>query len=70
MLQALVVVIFAGLGSVKGTIYAAYIVGFIGSAVSIYWHSAYALPLLYIVILVVLVVRPNGIAGKPQEARL
>lgn len=70
MLQALVVVIFAGLGSVKGTIYASYIVGFISSAVSIYWQSAYALPFLYIVILVVLVVRPNGIAGKPQEARL
>jgi branched-chain amino acid transport system permease protein len=70
MLQALIVVIFGGLGSVKGTIYASYIVGFMSSAVSIYWSSTYALPLLYFVILVVLVVRPNGIAGKPQEARL
>ncbi len=70
LLQALIVVIFAGLGSVRGTIYAAYIIGFIQSAVSIYWNSAYALPVLYLVILVVLVVRPNGIAGKPQEARL
>ncbi len=63
-------VIFAGLGSVKGTIYAAYIIGFVEAAVSIYWSSTYALPILYVVILVVLVVRPNGIAGKPQEARL
>lgn len=70
LLQALIVAIFAGLGSVKGTIYAAYIIGFIQSAVSIYWNSAYALPVLYVVILAVLVVRPNGIAGKPQEARL
>ncbi len=70
MLQALIVVIFGGLGSVKGTIYASYIVGSVSSAVSIYWQSAYALPLLYVLILVVLVVRPNGIAGKPQEARL
>lgn len=70
LLQALIVAIFAGLGSVRGTIYAAYIIGFIQSAVSIYWNSAYALPVLYFVILVVLVIRPNGIAGKPQEARL
>jgi branched-chain amino acid transport system permease protein len=70
LLQALIVVIFAGLGSVKGTIYASYIIGFLSSAVAIFWSSAFALPVLYIVILVVLVVRPNGIAGKPQEARL
>jgi branched-chain amino acid transport system permease protein len=70
LLQALIVVIFAGLGSVKGTIYASYIIGFLSSAVAIFWSSAFALPVLYIVILIVLVVRPNGIAGKPQEARL
>ena len=70
LLQSLIVVIFAGLGSVKGTIYAAYIIGFIQSAVSIYWGTAYALPVLYVVILVVLVIRPYGLAGKPQEARL
>ena len=70
LLQSLIVVIFAGLGSVKGTIYAAYIIGFIQSAVSIYWGSAYALPVLYLIILIVLVIRPYGLAGKPQEARL
>lgn len=70
LLQSLIVVIFAGLGSVRGTIYAAYIIGFIQSAVSIYWSTAYALPVLYLTILVVLVIRPYGIAGKPQEARL
>lgn len=70
LLQSLIVVIFAGLGSVRGTIYAAYIIGFIQSAVSIYWSTTYALPVLYVIILVVLVIRPYGLAGKPQEARL
>ena len=70
LLQSLIVVIIAGLGSVRGTIYAAYIIGFIQSAVSIYWGSAYALPMLYLIIVVVLVIRPYGLAGKPQEARL
>lgn len=70
LLQALIVAIFAGLGSIRGTIIAAYIIGFIQAAVSIYWSSTYALPVLYAVILMVLVIRPYGIAGKPQEARL
>lgn len=70
LLQALIVVIFAGLGSVRGTIYAAFVIGAIQAVVSIYWSSTYALPVLYLVIVVVLAVRPYGIAGKPQEARL
>ncbi|MFC6234123.1 branched-chain amino acid ABC transporter permease [Leucobacter soli] len=70
LLQALIVAIFAGLGSTKGTIIAAYIIGFVQAAVSIFWTSTYALPVLYALIVVVLIVRPYGIAGKPQEARL
>lgn len=70
LLQAMIVAIFAGLGSVRGTIIAAYVIGFVQAVVSIYWSSTYALPVLYAVILVVLLVRPWGIDGKPQEARL
>ena len=70
LLQALIVVIFAGLGSVRGTVIAAYIIGFVQAAVSIFWSSTFALPVLYAIIVVVLIVRPYGIAGKPQEARL
>lgn len=70
LLQAMIVAIFAGLGSVRGTIIAAYIIGFVQAAVSIFWSATYALPVLYGVILVVLLVRPWGIAGKPQESRL
>jgi branched-chain amino acid transport system permease protein len=70
LLQALIIVIFAGLGSVKGTLYAAYVIGFVSSAVGIFISSTYALPVLYTVIVALLIVRPNGIAGRPQEVRL
>lgn len=70
MLQALIVAIFAGLGSTRGTIIAAYIIGFVQAAISIFWSSTYAMPVLYALIVVVLIARPYGIAGKPQEARL
>jgi branched-chain amino acid transport system permease protein len=70
LLQALIVAIFAGLGSTKGTLIGAYIIGFIQAAVSVFWSSTYALPVLYAIIVIVLIIRPYGIAGKPQEARL
>lgn len=70
LLQALIIVIFAGLGSVKGTLYAAYIIGFVSSGVGIFLSSTYSLPVLYAVIVGLLIVRPNGISGRPQEVRL
>jgi branched-subunit amino acid ABC-type transport system permease component len=70
LLQALIVAILGGLGSVRGTVYAAFVIALVQSVVAVTIGSTWALPILYAVILVVLVVRPYGLAGKPQEARL
>jgi branched-chain amino acid transport system permease protein len=70
LLVALIVVIFGGLGSLPGTIYAAYAIGLIQSAVSVELGTAWSFPVLYAVILAVLVFRPHGLAGRPSEARL
>ncbi|MDQ3867009.1 MAG: branched-chain amino acid ABC transporter permease [Actinomycetota bacterium] len=70
LLIALIVVIFGGLGSLPGTIYAAYTIGLIQSSVSVELGSQWSFPVLYAVILTVLVVRPHGLAGRPSEARL
>jgi branched-chain amino acid transport system permease protein len=70
LLEALIVVIFGGLGSLPGTIYAAYAIGLIQAAVSVLIATTWSLPILYAVIIVILLVRPHGLAGKPSEARL
>jgi branched-chain amino acid transport system permease protein len=70
LLYALIVVIFGGLGSLPGTVYAAYAIGFIQAAVSVLIATTWAVPILYGVILLVLVLRPHGLAGRPSEARL
>ncbi|AXI80583.1 branched-chain amino acid ABC transporter permease [Peterkaempfera bronchialis] len=70
LLLAMIVAILGGLGSVRGTIWAAYVIGLIQSVVSVYWSVTWSLPMLFAVIVVVLVVRPFGLDGKPQEARL
>lgn len=70
LLIALIVVILGGLGSLQGAIVAAYAIGLIQAAASVYVSTTWALPILYGVIVLVLVFRPQGIAGRSMEARL
>ncbi len=70
MIIALLVTIFGGLGSVKGTIVAAYLIGLLESSVQVYLGGALALPVLFLFIIVVLIVRPNGLFGVAEAQRL
>ena len=70
LLKALIVAIFGGLGSVRGTIAAAYIIGLLEALISLYFGVKWSLPLLFVVIIAVLLFRPTGLYGKPDEARL
>jgi len=70
LLEALIVVIFGGLGSLSGTLYAAYAIGLIQATAEVVVGTTWSLPILYAIILLVLVVRPHGLRGTPSEARL
>jgi branched-chain amino acid transport system permease protein len=70
LLEALIVVIFGGLGSLPGTLYAAYAIGFIQSTAVVTIGTTWTLPVLYGIILLVLIFRPYGLKGNPSEARL
>jgi branched-chain amino acid transport system permease protein len=70
LLEALIVVIFGGLGSLPGTVYAAYAIGLIQATAEVIVGTTWSLPILYGVILLVLIVRPYGLLGRPSEARL
>jgi branched-chain amino acid transport system permease protein len=70
MIQALIVTIFGGLGSVRGTIVAAYVVGTLGSFLQVYLGASWALPGVFLFIILVLIVRPNGLFGLAEARRL
>ena len=70
MLTAIVVVVFGGLGSIKGAIAAAYIIGFVQAAVSVIFGVKWAMPALFLFLIIVLIFRPYGLYGKPDEARM
>ena len=70
MMTAIVVVVFGGLGSIKGTIIAAYIVGFIQAFVALTIGIKWSLPVLFAFMIVVLIFRPYGLYGESQQKRI
>jgi branched-chain amino acid transport system permease protein len=64
LVKALVVAIFGGLGSLGGTIGAAYVIG-MAEAVSVFFIGLYWTPaILFGMMILVLLVRPTGLFGK------
>ncbi|TWG95958.1 branched-chain amino acid transport system permease protein [Mesorhizobium sp. J18] len=64
LVKALIIVIFGGLGSLSGTILAAYVMGIVEAAltyfVGIYWTPS----IIFVLLIVVLLLRPQGLLGK------
>ena len=68
--KALVVTIFGGLGSIKGTIWAAYIIGVMEAFLIVYLGAGFALPVLFLFMILMLVIRPSGLFGLGEIQRL
>lgn len=64
LLFALICTVIGGLGSFGGTIIAAYIVGLSQSAISFWIGGQWVFPILFGGLMLFLVIRPEGIAGK------
>ena len=61
--KAFVITVLGGLGSVKGTLYAAIIMGMVEVFVTYILGAVWALPIFIGVLLLVLIVRPKGLFG-------
>ena len=70
LLKAIIVAIFGGLGSTRGTIVAAFAIGLVEAFASLYLGAKFALPVLFAVVFVALTIRPYGLFGLSQETRL
>jgi branched-chain amino acid transport system permease protein len=70
MIQALIVTIFGGLGSIRGALVAGFVLGVFESFVEVFYGVAWALPGVFILIIVMLIARPNGLFGIGEVRRL
>ena len=63
MVKGFVIVSFGGLGSTMGTIYAAMILGVVEAIATLYFGAMWVWPIWFVIFLVTLLLRPQGIAG-------
>jgi branched-subunit amino acid ABC-type transport system permease component len=70
MLKSFIICIFGGLGNIRGTLYAALIIGITESLVSLFLGVRFALPAMFGLIIVVLIFRPYGLFGQREVVRL
>jgi len=61
---AIIIVVLGGLGSVKGAILGGFILGFVGFAVSTYVDPGFMFSIFYLIVLVLLIIRPKGLLGR------
>ncbi len=67
LLKALIVVVFGGISSISGPIFAAYLIGFFEAACSYYFGLYWTPALLFAVLILTLMVRPEGIFANQSR---
>jgi branched-chain amino acid transport system permease protein len=63
LLKAFIVVILGGLGSIKGAVVAAFVVGLIEAYSSVYLGGSKGALALFVLVVLILLVRPQGLFG-------
>ena len=66
VVEAFAVVVIGGLGSMRGALVGALIVGLMRAA-AITWYAELEMLAIYLVVILVLIARPAGLHGKPIE---
>jgi len=66
VVEAFAVVVIGGLGSMRGALAGALVVGLLRAA-AIRWYAELEMLAIYLVVIVVLVARPGGLFGRPME---
>jgi branched-chain amino acid transport system permease protein len=63
LIKSFVIVAFGGLGSMRGTLYAAIILGIVENVVALYIGSVWTLATWFLVLVFILIIRPRGLFG-------
>ncbi|MFQ5998669.1 MAG: branched-chain amino acid ABC transporter permease [Candidatus Bathyarchaeia archaeon] len=66
LIRAFLIVIFGGIGSVPGTIIAAFLLAFIEQYTALIFGFAWAFPVAFTVMILVLILRPRGLFGLKE----
>jgi branched-chain amino acid transport system permease protein len=63
-LKSFIIVVFGGLGSIRGTVLASFILGIVEAVAGFVFGLGWALPAMFTFMMVILIVKPTGLLGK------
>ncbi|HEY5364910.1 MAG TPA: branched-chain amino acid ABC transporter permease [Casimicrobiaceae bacterium] len=66
VVEAFAVVVIGGLGSMRGALVGALVVGLVRS-LAVFYYAEFEMLSIYLIVIVVLIFRPTGLFGKPLE---
>ncbi len=69
-LKAFIAAVFGGIGIIPGAMLGGVLIGIIETLVSGYWSSLYRDAVVYVVLIVILVVKPAGLLGKNVKEKV
>ena len=67
LLLSFIVVIIGGLGSLRGTIIAAFLIGISDGIISVFYEPTLAKMLATLFVVMILIIKPGGIFGEEQQ---
>jgi len=70
MLKAFIICVIAGLGNVRGALYAAFMLGIFEAFVQFSLGVRFAFPMMLLIVIITLIWRPYGLFGRSRAARL
>ena len=70
MLKAFIICVIAGLGNVRGALYAAFMLGVFEAFVQFSLGVRFAFPMMLLIVIITLIWRPYGLFGRSKVARL
>lgn len=68
--KALAIALFAGMGSIPGAVIGGYMLGFVEAMAMGYFVSSYRDLFAYLLMIVILMIRPQGLLGKGSSQRV
>ncbi|MGB9671569.1 MAG: branched-chain amino acid ABC transporter permease [Candidatus Norongarragalinales archaeon] len=64
LIKAFVIIVFGGLGNVRGTMYASFILGIVESIAALFLGSGWAIPTMFMFMILALLFKPSGVFGR------
>lgn len=69
-LKAFIAAVFGGIGSIPGAMFGGYMLGMIETYTKAYISTSWANPIVFLLLIIILLVKPSGIFGKNVKEKV